>query len=136
MKQVKNKKIEKRERRHKRIRAKVKGTNTCPRLAVFKSNRYLYGQLIDDNNGVTLAAVSDVVASKKKSASASDKQDLSVGAKGKETKTLRAHTLGKRLALSAMKKKITSVVFDRGGFIYTGRIKAFADGAREGGLIF
>jgi len=136
MKQIKNKKIETRTRRHKRIRAKVKGTNTCPRLAVFKSNRYIYGQLIDDDKGVTLAAVSDAAASKKKPASASDKRDLSAGVDAKENKTLRARTLGKMLAESAMKKKITSVVFDRGGFIYTGRIKAFADGAREGGLTF
>ncbi|MBI2046335.1 MAG: 50S ribosomal protein L18 [Parcubacteria group bacterium] len=118
MKQIKNKKIEKRERRHKRIRAKVQGTDIRPRLSVFKSNKYLYGQLINDDKGVTVAAVSDTAISEK------------------GTKTERARLLGKMLADAAMKKKITTAVFDRGGFIYTGRIKAFAEGAREGGLLF
>lgn len=120
MKQTKNKKMEKRERRHTRIRAKVRGTSARPRLAVFKSNKYMYGQLINDDKGVTLAYVSDVALSEKK----------------KETKTTRARLLGKTLAESAMKKKISAVVFDRGGFLYAGRIKAFAEGAREGGLAF
>ncbi|MBI5004578.1 MAG: 50S ribosomal protein L18 [Candidatus Lloydbacteria bacterium] len=123
---MRNQKVEKRERRHRRIRAKVKGTEARPRLAVFKSNRYLYGQLINDDKGVTVAAVSDAALSEKKSASAS----------AKATKTERARLLGKALAEAAMKKKITTAVFDRGGFIYTGRIKAFAEGAREGGLLF
>lgn len=122
--------MNKRERRRKRIRAKVQGTNERPRLAIFKSNRYLYGQLIDDDKGITIASVSDIALSENKSASASVKKG------GKETKTERAHILGKTLAESAMKKKITSAVFDRGGFIYTGRVKAFAEGAREGGLVF
>lgn len=112
--------MEKRERRHKRIRARVCGTSARPRLAVFKSNKYLYGQLINDDKGVTLAAVSDAVLSKKE----------------KGTKTVCARLLGKALAESAAKKNITTAVFDRGGFIYTGRIKAFAEGAREGGLKF
>ncbi|MBI5005199.1 MAG: 50S ribosomal protein L18 [Candidatus Lloydbacteria bacterium] len=118
MKHIKNRKIEKRERRHKRIRAKVQGTDIRPRLAVFKSNRYLYGQLINDDKGVTVAAVSDAALSEK------------------GTKTEKARLLGKALAEAAMKKKITTAVFDRGGFVYTGRIKAFAEGAREGGLVF
>lgn len=122
--------MNKRERRRKRIRAKVQGTNERPRLAIFKSNRYLYGQLIDDDKGITIASVSDIALSENKSASASAKKG------GKETKTERARFLGKTLAEFAMKKKITSAVFDRGGFIYTGRVKAFAEGAREGGLIF
>src|SRR3989338_6881732 len=116
MKQIKNKKIEKRERRHKRIRAKVRGTDIRPRLAVFKSNKYLYGQLINDDNGVTVAAVSDATLSEK------------------GTKTQKARLIVKALAEAAMKKNIAAVVFDREGVIYTGRIKAFADGAREGGL--
>lgn len=130
MKQIRNQKIEKRERRHRRIRAKVRGTDARPRLAVFKSNRYLYGQLINDDKGITVAAVSDAALPQKKSASASEKQA------SKATKTERARLLGKTLAEVAMKKKITTAVFDRGGFIYTGRIKAFAEGAREGGLLF
>ena len=130
MKQIKNRKIEKRELRRKRIRAKVKGTSARPRLAVFKSNRYLYGQLINDDKGVTVASVSDVALSEKNSATTSVKKGAKV------TKTERARLLGKALAESAAKKNITTAVFDRGGFIYTGRIRAFAEGAREGGLLF
>lgn len=110
-------KIEQRTRRHNRIRAKVKGTAARPRLAVFKSLSYMYAQLIDDTKGVTLASASDV------------------GLKGK-TKTERARLAGVELAKTAKEKKITDVVFDRGGFIYTGRVRAFAEGAREGGLSF
>lgn len=110
-------KTEKRIRRHRRIRAKVMGTALRPRLAVFKSNIYFYAQLIDDTKGVTLAAFSDV------------------GLKGK-TKTERAKMAGEALAKKAVTKGITQVTFDRGGFIYTGRVRAFADGAREGGLVF
>lgn len=110
-------KIEQRARRHNRIRAKVKGTAARPRLAVFKSLSYMYAQLIDDTKGVTLASASDM------------------GLKGK-TKTERARLAGTELAKSAKEKKITDVVFDRGGFIYTGRVRAFAEGAREGGLSF
>ena len=106
-----------RTRRHNRIRAKVSGTSERPRLAVFKSNSYLYAQLIDDTKGATLAAVSDM------------------GLKGK-TKTERAKLAGEALAKSAKAKGLASVVFDRGGFIYTGRVRAFAEGAREGGLVF
>lgn len=110
-------KIEQRSRRHRRIRAKVAGTAERPRLAVFKSLAYMYAQLIDDTKGVTLAAASDM------------------GLKGK-TKTERARLAGEALAKAAKEKKITEVVFDRGGFIYTGRVRAFAEGAREGGLSF
>ncbi|MEK7081476.1 MAG: 50S ribosomal protein L18 [Patescibacteria group bacterium] len=114
---MKNLKIKNRTRRRKRIRAKVKGDASCPRLAIFKSNKYLYAQIIDDNKGVTIAAVSD-----KKS-------------KGK-TKTERSMAAGLEIAKMAKDKKIDKVVFDRGGFIYTGRVKALATGAREGGLKF
>ena len=110
-------KTEKRTRRHRRIRAKVIGTAERPRLAVFKSNIYVYAQLIDDIKGVTLAASSDM------------------GLKGK-TKTERAKLAGDALAKVAKTKGITQVTFDRGGFIYTGRVRALAEGAREGGLIF
>jgi len=110
-------KIEKRTRRHRRIRAKVSGTAERPRLAVFKSNMYFYAQIIDDTKGVTLAASSDM------------------GIKGK-TKTERAELAGEALAKQALAKGVTEVTFDRGGFIYTGRVRAFAEGARKGGLVF
>ena len=113
-----NIKTEKRIRLHKKIRSRVSGTESCPRLAVFRSNRYMYAQLIDDVNGVTLASASDI--------SLTDKI----------TKVARAESVGKKLAEEAKSKKITTVVFDRGGFSYRGRVQALADGARSGGLIF
>jgi large subunit ribosomal protein L18 len=116
-----NTKTEQRTRRRNRIRAKVSGTAAVPRLAVFKSLKYIYVQLIDDENGVTLAAAT------------------SKGAKGNgkpEGKTVAAKLIGTEIAKKAADKKITKVVFDRGGYIYTGRVKALADGAREGGLNF
>jgi len=105
----------KRDRRHRRIRAKVKGTAERPRLAVYKSNRFIYGQLIDDEKAVTLAAV---VSDEKK-------PGLEGGA-----------LAGREIAKKAKEKSINKVVFDRGGFSYLGVIKAFAEGAREGGLEF
>lgn len=110
-------KNEKRARRHRRIRAKVSGTAERPRFSVFKSNNYIYAQLIDDTKGNTLLSVSDVEM------------------KGK-TKTERAKLAGEALAKNAKAKGITAVVFDRGGFIFTGRVRAIAEGAREGGLLF
>lgn len=110
-------KTEQRQRRHRRIRAKISGDSSRPRLSVFKSNNYIVAQLIDDTKGVTLAAVSDK------------------GLKGK-TKTLRAEEAGEALAKTSLAKGVTTVVFDRGGFIYTGRIRAFAEAARRGGLSF
>jgi len=109
--------IDNRSRRRARIRAKISGTSAMPRLSIFRSNKHLYGQLVDDVKGATLAASSDMKE------------------KGK-TKTERARAAGKALAEAAVAKKITKAVFDRGGFAYTGRVKAFADGAREGGLAF
>ena len=113
-----NIKTEKRARLHKKIRSRVAGTEERPRLAVFRSNRYMYAQLIDDVKAVTLASASDI--------SLTDKM----------TKVERAKTVGKKLAEEAKKKNITAVVFDRGGFSYRGRVQALADGAREGGLNF
>ncbi|MEK7538603.1 MAG: 50S ribosomal protein L18 [Patescibacteria group bacterium] len=104
-------------RRHRRIRAKVKGDATRPRLAIFKSNRYIYAQIIDDVKRVTLASVSDM------------------GTKGK-TKTESAALSGVALAKAALAKGVTKVSFDRGGFVYTGRIRAFAESARAEGLTF
>ena len=103
--------------RHNRIRAKVSGTSDMPRLSVYKSNTSVYGQIIDDTKGVTLASYS------------ADK------AKGKNF-VEKSNNAGKEIAKLAMEKGILKVVFDRGGFLYTGKIKAFADGAREGGLKF
>lgn len=106
-----------RERRQKRIRSKVSGTADRPRLSIYKSNTTMYAQLIDDENGVTL------VASTSKEVKAKNKTEA-------------AKQVGIEIAKKAIDKKIKKVVFDRGGFIYTGRVKAIADGAREGGLEF
>ncbi len=117
MKKINNIKIAHRIRRHKKIRRRVFGTAELPRLSVFRSNKYIYAQLINDDSGFTLV-------------SASDKEY-----KGKN-KTERAKKVGVSLAKIAKDKKINEVVFDRGGFIFTGRVKALAEGAREGGLVF
>ena len=116
MKTIKNKKTLRRLRVHKKTRIRLSGTSSVPRLAVFRSSRYIYAQLIDDTKAKTLASVSGV------------------GLKG--TKTKCAGEAGSKLAALAKDKKISKVVFDRGGFSYAGRIKAFAEGAREGGLKF
>ena len=110
-------KNELRKRRHARIRAKVVGTSARPRLSVFRSNKFLYVQLIDDASGRTLLSAS------------SQEQ------KGKGM-VANAKTMGTKLAKAAAEKGITSIVFDRGGFTYTGVIKSLADAAREGGLSF
>lgn len=107
-----------RERRHFRLRKRIIGTTDRPRLAVFRSNRYIYAQIIDDSQGKTLAFESDI------------KLD------GKMKKIERAFVVGKNLAGQALKKGIKTVVFDRGGFLYHGRVEKLASGAREGGLEF
>ncbi|OGZ06685.1 MAG: 50S ribosomal protein L18 [Candidatus Lloydbacteria bacterium RIFCSPHIGHO2_02_FULL_50_13] len=104
-------------RRQNRIRAKISGTGTIPRLAVFRSARHLSAQLIDDTKGRTIAAASDAKSSK-------------------GTKMERAISVGKAIAAKAKEAKITKAVFDRGGFLYAGRVKALADAAREGGIVF
>lgn len=114
---IASQKVEKRIRRHARIRAKVNGTATCPRLAVFRSNRFMYAQLIDDTAAKTLFGT--------------DTRKLT----GK-TATDRAKELGRTVAQEAKKKGIERVVFDRGGFQYKGAITLLAEGAREGGLMF
>jgi len=113
-----------RKRRHVRVRAKVSGTQMRPRLNVFRSNAHIYCQVIDDTAGHTLVAASDIDA------------DLANSDAGKGTKTVRANAVGKLIAERAKAAGIKAVVFDRGGFLYHGRIKAVADGAREGGLDF
>ena len=104
-------------RRHRRIRAKVRGTAARPRLAVYKSNRYLYAQLIDDSAARTLIGILG--------------RDVGSG-----NKVARSRSTGEALAKAAHALGIERVVFDRGGFSYRGRVAAFADGAREGGLVF
>jgi len=112
-----------RERRHIRVRKTVVGTAARPRLNVFKSLSGIYAQIIDDNDGNTLISASTV-----------DKE-LREQMKGMK-KTEQAKAIGKAVAERAKSKGISSVVFDRGGFRYVGRIKALADAAREGGLQF
>jgi large subunit ribosomal protein L18 len=112
-----------RERRHIRVRKHVVGTTTRPRLNVFKSLTGIYAQIVDDSEGNTLISASTV-----------DKE-LREKMKGMK-KTEQAKAIGKAVAERAVSKGISSVVFDRGGFRYVGRIKALADGAREGGLQF
>ena len=116
-------KIERKQRRHERVRSKIHGTAERPRLSVFRSHEHMYVQLIDDGAGVTLVGVTDA---KKKETS---KQK-------KETKTVVAHALGMKIAELAKKKGIEKVVFDAGGNKFHGRTKQVAEGAREAGLKF
>jgi len=112
-------KLEARRRRHRRIRGKVVGTAERPRLAVFRSNKGISAQLIDDASGRTLAGASWIALKKASGA-----------------KTEQAAEVGKLLAANAKAAGLTRCVFDRGGYLYHGRVKALADGAREGGLEF
>lgn len=120
-------KREKRERRRCRAKAKVRGTSTRPRLSIFRSNKHIFLQLIDDTKSKTLVSVSDFQP--KAGRPRAEK-------KSKMTKTEIAHAVGKQLAVLAKKKKIKYAVFDRGGYLYHGCVKAAAQGAREEGLIF
>jgi large subunit ribosomal protein L18 len=110
-------KLQKRIKRHTRIRARISGTAARPRLSVFRSNTSIYAQLIDDVSNVTLTSSSDLA--------------ITTG-----TKTEKATTVGKTLAEAAAKLGIKEIVFDRGGFLYAGRVKALADAARAAGLVF
>jgi large subunit ribosomal protein L18 len=111
-------KHEARLRRHRRVRGKVRGTAERPRLVVFRSNRGIFAQLVDDDTRRTLASAAWTT----------------LGASG--SKTEQASAVGKALAESAKKAGIERCVFDRGGYLFHGRVKALADGAREGGLQF
>lgn len=102
--------------RHKTIRKHLTGTTARPRLAVFRSSQHIYAQIIDDTNSKTLVAISDI--------------------KETGTKKEKAYKVGNNLAKKAKSAKITAVVFDRGGFIFQGRVEQLAKGAREGGLKF
>jgi large subunit ribosomal protein L18 len=116
-----------RERVHERIRKKLRGTTERPRLAIFRSVAHIYAQVIDDTKGVTVVAASSV---EKTSAEGSGEKKKSGG------NVAAAKDIGKRVAERAKEKGITKVVFDRGGYLYHGRVKALADAAREAGLEF
>ncbi len=111
-------KTQKRVRAHKRIRSKISGTESRPRLAVFRSNRYIYAQIINDDAARTLFAASDIAID------------------DKANKVDRAKIVGQKIGELAHKSGIKSVVYDRGGFSYAGRVKALADAARAAGLQF
>ena len=137
------KKPAKRYRRHKRVRAKIIGTAQVPRLCIFRSNKYIYGQLIDDNKGKTLLSVSDKEIKKPKQKLEKKKPASAKATAGKEEKDIIrtgkvavAYEVGKLLAEKALKNKVKKIVFDRGGYKYHGRVKAVAEGARDAGLIF
>lgn len=106
--------------KHLRVRKHLMGTTTRPRLAVFRSSQHIYAQIIDDSKDITLVSASDIKETRD----------------AKSTKKEKAFKVGKNLAEMAIKVKITEVVFDRGGFLYQGRIEELARGAREGGLKF
>jgi len=138
-------KKEKRKRRHLRVRAKISGTNTVPRLSVFKSNKHIYCQLIDDEKSKTLLSASDLEIKKtkvlkkvsvEKNASAKEVKNKEKEQKALSGKTAIAFEVGRLIAEKAIKNKVKKIVFDRGGFSYHGRIKALAEGARVGGLEF
>lgn len=111
-------KQEKRISRHRRVRAKIAGTADKPRLCVFRSNQHIYAQIINDAEGKTILSIGDV--------------DLKL----KDKKADASKKVGKAVAEKALEKNIKEVVFDRGGYKYHGRVKALAEGAREGGLKF
>lgn len=113
-------KLEKRIRIKRRVRGKISGSSELPRLSVYKSNKEIYAQLIDDNSGKTLVSASS--------------REKGVDANG--TKTEVSAAVGKAIAAKALAAGIENIVFDRNGFVYHGRVKALADGAREGGLKF
>jgi large subunit ribosomal protein L18 len=114
-------KLARRTKIRKGIRGKISGNTARPRLSVFRSNKDIYAQIIDDSNGTTICA-----------ASSRDK-DISLK---QENKVAQASVVGKKIAEKAVAAGITSVVFDRGGYLYHGRVKSLAEGAREGGLTF
>ncbi len=114
-----------RKRRHFRVRNKIRGTAQRPRLVVYRSLKNIEGQLVDDDSGRTIAGLSTLTP---------ELRDFK--AEGPNRKVEQAFAAGKLLAERAREKGIEAVVFDRGGYKYHGRVKAFADGAREGGLQF
>lgn len=113
-----------RERRRKQIHKKIRGTAERPRLVVFRSNRAIYGQIVDDTKQLTLASASTI-----------SKEIAETVAKAK-SKVEQAKLVGKYLSQVAKEQNISQIVFDRAGYLYHGRVKAFAEGVREGGLVF
>ncbi|MCB2205387.1 50S ribosomal protein L18 [bacterium] len=113
-----------RDKRKIRIRKKINGTPEKPRLSVYRSLKHMYVQLIDDTQGISLGMVS------------TKSKDLADAVKAAGTKVAQAEIIGKEIARVAKEKNIETVVFDRNGYLYHGRVKAVADGAREGGLQF
>ena len=129
-------KQKKRYQRHKRVRAKIKGTMRRPRLCVFRSNKHIYAQLIDDEKGHTILSWSDLNFRKLKSKNLKEDEEIKDKQKKLSGKIAVAYEVGKMIAKKALEKGIKKVVFDRGGYKYHGRVKALAEGAREGGLKF
>lgn len=109
-----------RAKRHLRVRGKISGTAQCPRLNVYRSSKHIYAQIIDDVKGVTLVSASS----------------MAKGFEGSGSNQEGARKVGEMIAKAAAEKGIKDVVFDRGGYVYHGRVKELADGAREGGLNF
>ncbi len=146
-KKFRNENVYKRWRRHKRVRNRVSGTPERPRLAVFRSNAHIYAQLIDDTAGVTLLSMSSLkidasaaAAAPKAAAKKSKKSDKGEGAEEKAAAAGRkielAREVGRQFAQAAQAKGFKKVAFDRGGYLYHGRVAALAEGAREAGLDF
>jgi len=124
-------KQKKRYSRHKKVRAKVSGTGQFPRLCVFRSNKHIYAQLVDDEKRKTILSSSD-----QESKTQIKKKKIKENQKPLTGKVAIAYEVGKLIAEKALKEKIKEVVFDRGGYKYHGRVKALAEGARGGGLKF
>jgi large subunit ribosomal protein L18 len=114
-----------RKARHIRVRKNICGTSTTPRLAVYRSLNEIYAQIINDENGTTLVSASTI-----------DKELVASKVFENKNRKEQAKIVGEEIAKRALKKKIKAVVFDRGGYLYTGRVQALADGAREAGLKF
>ncbi len=130
-------KSEKRYRRHKRIRARISGTASRPRLCVFRSAKYIYAQLIDDEKGCTLVAASSWGIKRTcENIKQSRNEKIKTEKKIKTNKKDIAYEVGKIITEKAKALKIEKVVFDRGGYKYHGRVRAIAEGARDGGLRF
>ena len=129
-------------RRHKKVRAKISGTSSKPRIAVFKSNQYIYAQVVDDESGKTILSVSDRPAAnvdgalsrgdRSQTGQVSTKSNVGTGA----TKSDKALKVGETLAARMKAKGLLEAVFDRGGFKFHGRVKSIADGLRSGGIKF
>src|SRR3989338_728829 len=135
-------KQEKRHRRHKKVRAKISGTKEIPRFNVFRSAKHIYGQLIDDEKGKTILNVNDLNIKNSKLKTQNSKPQLKTLKLNETETTIRtgkvevAFRVGELIAEKAIENKIEKVVFDRGGYKYHGRVRAMAEGAREGGLRF